>query len=61
MVLAVVGKDEVFHLLQGSEVAPYLVGLEPPPRAVTEAEASERMPVDGEDETSAASLAPPSS
>jgi len=62
-VLAVVGKDEAFHLLEGAEIAPFLVGLEPPPRAApgaAEREASERMPVEGEEATSAASFAPPS-
>jgi len=57
-VIAVVGKDEAFHMLQGAAVAPFLVGLEAPPRAATQAEAAERMPVEGEDATSAASLAP---
>jgi hypothetical protein len=62
-VLAVVGKDEPFRLLQGAEVAPFLVGLEAParaPAAAAEREAAERMPVEGEDATSAASFAPPS-
>ena len=59
-VIAIVGKDEVFHLLQGAAVAPFLVGLEAPPRGASLAEASERMPVEGEDATSAASLAPAS-
>ena len=57
-VLAVVGPDEPFRLLQGAEVAPFLVGLEAPPRHASDTQASERMPVEGESATSAASLAP---
>jgi len=62
-VIAVVGKDERFHVLEGEAVAPYLVGMEAarrPEHTVSEGEASTRMPVEGEESTSAASLQPPS-
>jgi 20S proteasome subunit alpha 6 len=62
-VIAVVGEGERFHIIEGESVAPYLVGIESVPRpahTVDEAEASTRMPVEGESSTSAGSLQPPS-
>ncbi len=59
-VIAVVGEGERFHIIEGESVAPYLVGIESVPRpehTVSEAEASTRMPVEGESSTSAATLA----
>jgi hypothetical protein len=60
-VIGVVGEGERFHVLEGEAVAPFLLGLDAEPRpahTVTQAEADMRMPVEGEEPTSAASLAP---